>query len=109
MFNKTFYLLQAKKAFWLTAMLGTTAFTITNTTVALPSLIGFFLGIGIFSILPLLPTALVGFVILASPVIALTTPYALAFNLSFLGILAHIIFRPQNLEFENIHRLGITK
>ena len=108
MFNRTFYKLQTKKALWGSSMLAIAAYTIINTTLALPTLIGFSLGVGMFSILPLLPTAIAGLVLLASPFIALTTPYALAFNLGFLGIIAHRIMQPSHIKeaFKNIHPLG---
>lgn len=108
MFKRSYYTLQAKKLFWLSSLTGLTVFAFLNSTLAPMTLLGLGLGVGAFHLMPLLPPWCAGLLILGSPILALFTPFALAFNLSFLGLFGQRIMDASQVTeaMKNTHKLG---
>ncbi|MCS5707382.1 hypothetical protein CC99x_000545 [Candidatus Berkiella cookevillensis] len=91
MFNKTFYILQTKKALWFGALTALATYALMATTLTPVLFYGLLAGITTFHLLPLLPTKTSGSLIVFSPLLILFTPIALGYNLAFMGLLANTL------------------
>lgn len=109
MFNRTFYILQTKKALWFGALTALATYALMATTLTPVLFYGLLAGITTFHLLPLLPTRIGETLTWLSPLLMLLTPIALGYNLAFIGLMANIFFftdKKMLLAFAHTHAFG---
>jgi len=108
MFNRTYYVLQAKKLGWLSVLATTAILSILQAPVMPLTLMGLLLGVSALQILPLFNKTISTLFLLTTPLLVLATPIALPFNVGFLGLIAYRLSSSDKITkaLEKTHAMG---